>query len=97
MFAVFLVGVPLLTLLETWSGESLHALTVLGREVLGADVWLDVERRDRSVGIVNNEDGGRSLRLELGRCQEGSGTGDKPTTGEAAEGLDCWSPSKPYQ
>lgn len=69
MFAAFLVGVPLLTLLETWSGESLHALTVLGREVLGVDVWSDVERRDRS--------GGRSER-KGGRTEPEVGAGKVP-------------------
>jgi len=33
MFAVFLVGVPLLTLLETWSGKSFDALIALIRKV----------------------------------------------------------------
>lgn len=33
IFAVFLVGVPLLTLLETWSGEFFYALIALGRKV----------------------------------------------------------------
>ncbi|MCJ1243428.1 hypothetical protein MMC30_000625 [Trapelia coarctata] len=35
LFAVFLVGVPLLTLLETWSGKSLHATLVLSLQ----EVW----------------------------------------------------------